>query len=78
MMLHCISFMDNMNSFLFLFSEYCFLFFNSCQVKLLAKLFPSLFLKHFLKSSNCLFTVIHCFFHLVSFAHNFFSFILAL
>lgn len=34
-----------------LFSSYCLLIFNNSQAKLLAKLFPSLFLKHFLKSS---------------------------
>lgn len=59
MMLHIISLVDNMNSFLFLFPEYCFLIFNICQAKLLAKLFPLLVLKHFLKELfNFPFTVI--------------------
>lgn len=57
-MLHSISFVDDMNSSLFLFPEYCFLIFNSCQAKLLAKLFPLLFLKHFLELFNFPFTVI--------------------
>lgn len=56
-----------------LFSSYCFLIFNSCQAKLLAKLFPSLFLKHFLKRSLTFLSQSfnYCIFHPVSFAGNF-------